>query len=143
MYSQKRIYRKTPHISKIISTAVFPFFFAEHAELKNGAGFFLGGGGSHKFTNWYVPCNCLLIYKSMCLFHVTCTVNRFLKLNLSTTTIIFSRIFVKTSCCLIIFLPAISTSFGIFGPFVALILGGVFGKIPVNLKRKSDLISIF
>ncbi|XP_078333844.1 solute carrier organic anion transporter family member 2B1-like isoform X2 [Crassostrea virginica] len=29
---------------------------------------------------------------------------------------------------------AISTSFGIFGPFVALILGGVFGKIPVNLK---------
>ena len=39
--------------------------------------------------------------------------------------------------------PAISTSFGVFGPFVALILGGVFGKIPVNLKRKSDLISIF
>lgn len=29
---------------------------------------------------------------------------------------------------------AISTSFGIFGPFMALILGGQFGKIPVNLK---------
>lgn len=33
-------------------------------------------------------------------------------------------------------ISAISTSFGIFGPFMALILGGQFGKIPVNLKRK-------
>ncbi|XP_061179570.1 solute carrier organic anion transporter family member 1C1-like [Saccostrea echinata] len=30
---------------------------------------------------------------------------------------------------------AISTSFGIFGPFFALIMGGLFGKIPVNLKE--------
>lgn len=35
-------------------------------------------------------------------------------------------------------ISAISTSFGIFGPFMALILGGQFGKIPVNLKRKKN-----